>query len=275
MMITPMDYWKNGVELWFRTAEAQLELSFRVAALMPTWDVALVSARGVRDDRVTLRSTTARPALRMVTGSAPVAPPAKPKAAAKPVRLRKAAPKAAVSTPEVVPAAVTKPEPTKVPARETAKPVEPVAVVPPEPVKAPVLVSETPAAKVPTPEKAATTDTVVKAVQSGPAKASPEPAEHSKPADVKTVAPGLVKADEARKVAAKPAKTAARATTKPKAKPVQEKSKAEAVQPGNADGATAVAEGDTNVAGAARSRRRRAPAQLGMPPAVSKVPGNS
>ncbi|MBL9059359.1 MAG: hypothetical protein JNK88_04970, partial [Mangrovicoccus sp.] len=55
MMMTPLDYWKSGMDLWLRTAEAQMDMTFRMVSLMPSWEVGLLTARGLTDDRVSLR----------------------------------------------------------------------------------------------------------------------------------------------------------------------------------------------------------------------------
>jgi hypothetical protein len=84
MMMTPLDYWKNGMDLWLRTAEAQMDMTFRMVSLMPSWEVGLMTARGLSDDRVSLRpSKDGKPVLRSVVGTTPQASARKP--ALKPV----------------------------------------------------------------------------------------------------------------------------------------------------------------------------------------------
>lgn len=84
MMMTPLDYWKSGMDLWLRTAEAQMDMTFRMVSLMPSWEVGLMTARGLSDDRVALRpSKDGKPVLRSVVGTTPQASARKP--ALKPV----------------------------------------------------------------------------------------------------------------------------------------------------------------------------------------------
>lgn len=71
MVMTPLDYWKAGMDFWLKTAEAQIELSFKLAAAMPVWDMALTATRSIEDERVTLKSTSSRPVLRDASTSAP------------------------------------------------------------------------------------------------------------------------------------------------------------------------------------------------------------
>jgi len=62
MMMTPLDYWHRGFELWLKTAEMQTEIGVKMLAAMPGWDVALHAARAMQDDRLTLKPAEARPA---------------------------------------------------------------------------------------------------------------------------------------------------------------------------------------------------------------------
>ncbi len=79
MMMTPLDYWKSGMDLWLRTAEAQMDMTFRMVSLMPSWEVGLLTARGLADDRVSLRpSKDGKPVLRSVVGTSTLAAPRKP-----------------------------------------------------------------------------------------------------------------------------------------------------------------------------------------------------
>lgn len=84
MMMTPLDYWKSGMDLWLRTAEAQMDMTFRMVSLMPSWEAGLLTARGLADDRVNLRpSKDGKPVLRSVVGTTPLTTARKP--ALKPV----------------------------------------------------------------------------------------------------------------------------------------------------------------------------------------------
>ena len=87
MMITPMDYWRAGVDLWFKTAETQIETGFRVMAAIQGWDVALQSARSLKSDAVTLKAAPAAEPKRKATTpvrkrAAATASPVKPAPAA-------------------------------------------------------------------------------------------------------------------------------------------------------------------------------------------------
>ena len=99
MMMTPLDYWKSGMDMWLRTAEAQMDMTFRMVSLMPSWELGLVTARGLSDDRVTLRSSdNGEPVLQALSGIATLTAPKKP--AAK--KLEPTAP-SAEPAPEVLP----------------------------------------------------------------------------------------------------------------------------------------------------------------------------
>jgi len=119
MMMTPIDYWRAGMEVWLKTAEAQLDMSYKLMAAMPGFDIALASVRGLRDDSVTLKATGERPALQK-------APPTSAKASASSgSQTRKTAGKGAKSGTKASRAAASE---TQAPAEPTSPaPVNPAA----------------------------------------------------------------------------------------------------------------------------------------------------
>jgi len=74
MLMTPLDYWRTGMDLWFKTAEMQIDMGFRMMAAMQGWDVVLASTRSLSDERVTLKPTARRAATAPNAAPAPAGP---------------------------------------------------------------------------------------------------------------------------------------------------------------------------------------------------------
>lgn len=175
MMKTPVDYWRNGMEIWFRTAGAQMNMTLKMMSMMPGWDKPTIAARGLAGDPVTPRrvaKTSAqkpkpapKPALRSVSADASTA--AKPMVAAasvpvvaaimpepaKPVSVKKTVTaKLITEKPVQAAAALSEPGlplgmPTPKPAKAARKPraIKSAAVKAP---KAPAAVTDAPAAAI-------------------------------------------------------------------------------------------------------------------------------
>ena len=106
-LVTPVDMWRSGVELWFRSAEAQMDLTMRMMSALNAWDAGTLAARQLK------------PGPRAEAAAAPAAEPA-PKPAEKPVLKAVPTPAPAAKAPEGEAAAapMAEPAPAAAPARK-------------------------------------------------------------------------------------------------------------------------------------------------------------
>ncbi|WP_145962926.1 hypothetical protein [Mangrovicoccus ximenensis] len=76
--VTPMDMWRNGMELWLRSAEAQMDMTMKMMSACTAWDIGLTAARQLREE-------AAKPAPKAKVAAAKPAPAAAAPKAEKPV----------------------------------------------------------------------------------------------------------------------------------------------------------------------------------------------
>lgn len=213
MMKTPVDYWRNGMEIWFRTAGAQVNMTLKMMSMMPGWDKPTIAARGLAGDPVTPRGVVKtraqkpkpapKPALRSVspdlsTAVEPViAPASAPVVAKTPEPAQPVASKKTVTAKQVT----EKPVPAKAAPSEPGLPLEMPAPKPAKAARKPrsVKSAAVTAPKVPAAVADAPAAAIVKAVDLPSAKAETVPVASA--ADVATKV-DTAKADTAASVIA-------------------------------------------------------------------------
>ena len=53
MIKTPIDFWRSGMAFWFRTAEAQMNLTLSMMSGMSKWNVMALSPHDIKEHSVT------------------------------------------------------------------------------------------------------------------------------------------------------------------------------------------------------------------------------